>query len=158
MQKIVRIVTVIAACLAVGYLSSIVTRENIPTWYAIIKKPSFNPPDWIFAPVWTLLYIMMGYAAGRIWNRVDEDRDKVKSAFIYFLVQLLLNALWSFLFFGLQNPMLAFFEILLLWAMIYETYCQFRKIDTVAAYLLLPYLAWVSFATLLTGSIWYLNP
>jgi len=157
MQKILRIATVIMTCLAVGYFSSLVTRENIPTWYALINKPSFNPPDWVFAPVWTLLYILMGYAAGRIWNLIDTDEANVKRAFIFFLVQLALNALWSFLFFGLQNPMLAFFEILLLWAMIFETYSQFKRIDKVAGYLLLPYLAWVSFAALLTGSIWYLN-
>jgi len=157
MQKILRIATVIMTCLAVGYFSSLVTRENIPTWYALINKPSFNPPDWVFAPVWTLLYILMGYAAGRIWNLIDTNEANVKRAFIFFLVQLALNALWSFLFFGLQNPMLAFFEILLLWAMIFETYSQFKRIDKVAGYLLLPYLAWVSFAALLTGSIWYLN-
>jgi len=157
MQKTLRIATVIMTCLAVGYFSSLVTRENIPTWYALINKPSFNPPDWVFAPVWTLLYILMGYAAGRIWNLIDTNEANVKRAFIFFLVQLALNALWSFLFFGLQNPMLAFFEILLLWAMIFETYSQFKRIDKVAGYLLLPYLAWVSFAALLTGSIWYLN-
>jgi tryptophan-rich sensory protein len=157
MQKTLRIATVIMTCLAVGYFSSLVTRENIPTWYATITKPSFNPPNWVFAPVWTLLYIMMGYAAGRIWNKIDTDEANVKKAFIFFLVQLALNTLWSFLFFGLHNPMLAFFEILLLWAMIYETYSQFKNIDKIAGYLLLPYLAWVSFATVLTGSIWYLN-
>jgi tryptophan-rich sensory protein len=157
MQKILRIITVIVACLAVGYLSSLVTRDNIPTWYATINKPSFNPPNWVFAPVWTLLYIMMGYAAGRIWNNLETNRDNVKRAFIFFLVQLILNALWSFLFFGLKNPMLSFFEILLLWAMIYETYCQFKKVDKIASYFLIPYLAWVSYATLLNGSIWYLN-
>ncbi|WP_162126510.1 TspO/MBR family protein [Flavobacterium phycosphaerae] len=157
MQKILRIATVIMTCLAVGYFSSLVTRENIPTWYAMINKPSFNPPNWVFAPVWTLLYILMGYAAGRIWNKIDTDEANVKKAFIFFLVQLGLNTLWSFLFFGLHNPMLAFFEILLLWAMIFETYTQFKNIDKVAGYLLVPYLAWVSFATVLNGSIWYLN-
>ncbi|TBX70618.1 tryptophan-rich sensory protein [Flavobacterium silvisoli] len=157
MQKTLRIATVIMTCLAVGYFSSIVTRDNIPTWYALLNKPVFNPPNWVFAPVWTVLYVLMGYAAGRIWNLIDRDEANVKRAFIFFLVQLALNALWSFLFFGLQNPMLAFFEILLLWTMIFETYSQFKRIDKVASYLLLPYLAWVSYATVLTGSIWYLN-
>ncbi|HOD09164.1 MAG TPA: tryptophan-rich sensory protein [Flavobacterium sp.] len=157
MQKILRIATVIMTCLAVGYFSSIVTRENIPTWYALINKPSFNPPNWVFAPVWTALYILMGYAAGRVWNKLEVDEINVKKAFLFFLIQLALNALWSFLFFGLQNPFLASIEIILLWLMIYETYKQFKNIDKIAAYLLLPYLAWVSFAAVLTFSIWYLN-
>ncbi|MFY7956492.1 MAG: TspO/MBR family protein [Flavobacterium macrobrachii] len=157
MQKILRIATVILTCLAVGYISSIVTRENIPTWYADLNKPFFNPPNWIFAPVWTLLYVMMGFAAGRVWNKIDTDEKNVKKAFLFFIIQLALNALWSYLFFGLRNPMLASFEIILLWLMIYETYLQFKKIDKISGYLLLPYLAWVSFATVLTFSIWYLN-
>ena len=157
MQKILRIATVILTCLAVGYISSIVTRENIPTWYADLNKPFFNPPNWIFAPVWTLLYVMMGFAAGRVWNKIDTDEKNVKKAFLFFIIQLALNALWSYLFFGLRNPMLASFEIILLLLMIYETYLQFKKIDKISGYLLLPYLAWVSFATVLTFSIWYLN-
>lgn len=157
MQKILRIATVIMTCLAVGYISSIVTRENIPTWYALINKPFFTPPNWVFAPVWTLLYIMMGFAAGSVWNKIDTDEANVKKAFLFFLIQLALNALWSFLFFGLQNPFLASIEIILLWLMIFETYKQFKNIDKLAANLLLPYLVWVSYATLLTISIWYLN-
>jgi len=144
-------------CLAVGYISSIVTRENIPTWYALINKPFFTPPNWVFAPVWTLLYIMMGFAAGSVWNKIDTDEANVKKAFLFFLIQLALNALWSFLFFGLQNPFLASIEIILLWLMIFETYKQFKSIDKLAANLLLPYLVWVSYATLLTISVWYLN-
>mgnify|MGYP003693079825 CR=1 FL=1 len=157
MQKILRIATVIMTCLAVGYISSIVTRENIPTWYALINKPFFTPPNWVFAPVWTLLYIMMGFAAGSVWNKIDTDETNVKKAFLFFLIQLALNALWSFLFFGLQNPFLASIEIILLWLMIFETYKQFKNIDKLAANLLLPYLVWVSYATLLTISVWYLN-
>ncbi len=157
MQKILRIATVIMTCLAVGYISSIVTRENIPTWYALINKPFFTPPNWVFAPVWTLLYIMMGFAAGSVWNKIDTDEANVKKAFLFFLIQLALNALWSFLFFGLQNPFLASIEIILLWLMIFETYKQFKNIDKLSANLLLPYLVWVSYATLLTISVWYLN-
>lgn len=157
MQKILRIATVIMTCLAVGYISSIVTRENIPTWYALINKPFFTPPNWVFAPVWTLLYMMMGFAAGSVWNKIDTEEANVKKAFLFFLIQLALNALWSFLFFGLQNPFLASIEIILLWLMIFETYKQFKNIDKLAANLLLPYLVWVSYATLLTISVWYLN-
>jgi tryptophan-rich sensory protein len=120
-------------------------------------KPVFNPPNWIFAPVWTVLYILMGVAGGMIWNRIDTDEAAVKKAFQFFIIQLGLNALWSYLFFGLHNPMLAFIEVILLWLMILETYNQFKKIDKTAALLLLPYLGWVSFATVLTGSIWWLN-
>jgi tryptophan-rich sensory protein len=99
----------------------------------------------------------MGFAAGRVWNKIDSDEKNVKKAFLFFIIQLALNALWSYLFFGLRNPMLASFEIILLWLMIYETYLQFKKLDKISGYLLLPYLAWVSFATVLTFSIWYLN-
>ena len=157
MQKTLRIATVIITCLAVGYMGSIVTKDNIPTWFAGLEKPFFNPPSWLFAPVWTVLYIMMGYAAGRIWNKIDTHESIVKKAFLFFLIQLALNSLWSYLFFGLHNPMLASIEIVILWLMIYETYVQFKKIDKVAAYLLIPYLAWVTFAAILTFSIWYLN-
>ena len=144
-------------CLTIGYLSGMVTRESITTWYPTLIKPVFNPPNWIFAPVWTVLYILMGVAGGMIWNRIDTDEAAVKKAFQFFIIQLGLNALWSYLFFGLHNPMLAFIEVILLWLMILETYNQFKKIDKTAALLLLPYLGWVSFATVLTGSIWWLN-
>ena len=157
MQKILRIATVIMTCLAVGYISSIVTRENIPTWYALINKPFFTPPNWVFAPVWTLLYIIIGFAAGRVWNKIDTDETNEKKAFLFFLIQLALNALWSYLFFGLRNPMLASFEIIILWLMIFETYTQFKKIDKISGYLLLPYLAWVSFAGILNAAIFWLN-
>ena len=157
MQKILRIATVIMTCLAVGYISSIVTRENIPTWYADLNKPFFNPPNWIFAPVWTSLYIMMGIAAGLVWNQIALKREVVTKALQFFTIQLVLNALWSYLFFGLHNPMLATIEVVLLWLMIFETYSQFAKINKTASYLMLPYLAWVSFASVLTASIWWLN-
>jgi tryptophan-rich sensory protein len=137
--------------------SGMVTRDSITTWYPTLVKPVFNPPNWIFAPVWTLLYIMMGVAGGMVWNRIDTDEEKVKKAFKIFIAQLALNALWSYLFFGLHNPLLALIEIILLWLLIFECYNQFKKIDKVAGMLLLPYLAWVSFATVLNGSIWWLN-
>jgi tryptophan-rich sensory protein len=156
MQKILRIVTVVLICVVIGYLSGMVTRESITTWYPTLVKPVFNPPNWIFAPVWSLLYIMMGVAGGMIWNRYYENL-LVKKALGFFAIQLGLNALWSYLFFGLHNPLLALIEIVILWLMIFETYNQFKKIDKVAGFLLIPYLAWVSFATVLNGSIWWLN-
>lgn len=157
MQKILRIALVVTTCLVIGYLSSLVTKESIISWYPTINKPVFNPPNWIFAPVWTILYVMMGVAGGMIWNKLETDQENVKKAFTFFIIQLGLNALWSYLFFGLHNPFLALIEIILLWLMIFETYNQFKKIDKIAGYLLIPYLAWVSFATILNASIWWLN-
>ena len=157
MNKITRILAVVVTCLAVGYFSGIVTRSAVTTWFPTLMKPSFNPPNWIFAPVWSILYVMMGVAAGLVWDRIEAEREVVKKALIFFAIQLALNALWSYLFFGLQNPMLAGLEIILLWLMIFETYIQFAKINKISGYLLLPYLAWVSFAAVLNGSIWWLN-
>ncbi len=157
MNKITRIILVVVVCLAIGYMSGTVTRSAITTWYPTLIKPSFNPPNWIFAPVWSLLYVMMGVAAGLVWNSIESNKEVVKKALLFFIIQLALNALWSYLFFGLHNPMLAGLEIIILWLMIYETYIQFGKISRLAGYLLIPYLLWVSFATVLNGSIWWLN-
>ncbi len=157
MQKIARIVLVVTSCLVIGYLSGTVTRESITTWYPTLLKPIFNPPNWIFAPVWTLLYAMMGVAGGIIWNHLETNKEQVKKAFTFFIIQLALNALWSYLFFGLHNPLLALLEIIILWLMIFETYVQFKSINKLAGWLLIPYLAWVSFATVLNASIWWLN-
>lgn len=157
MNKITKILTVVVTCLAIGYFSGIVTRSAIITWYPTLVKPSFNPPNWIFAPVWSMLYIMMGIAAGLVWDRMESNTEVVKKALVFFAVQLALNALWSYLFFGLMNPMLALLEIVILWLMIYETYVQFGKINKIAGYLFIPYLLWVSFAMVLNASIWWLN-
>ena len=157
MKTYSRILLCVAICLAVGYLSSITTQSSIKTWYPTIEKPIFNPPNWVFAPVWTMLFILMGIAAGLVWNKLESNKELVKKGLLFFTIQLLLNALWSYLFFGLNNVLLALIEIILLWLMIFETYNQFKKIDKIAAYLLLPYLAWVSFATILNASIWWLN-
>lgn len=157
MNKITKILVVVVTCLVIGYFSGMVTRSSITTWYPTLVKPSFNPPNWVFAPVWSMLYIMMGVAAGLVWNRIDFEKEAVKKALIFFAIQLALNALWSYLFFGLKNPMLAGIEIILLWLMIFETYSKFVKINKIAGYLLIPYLAWVSFATVLNESIWWLN-
>jgi tryptophan-rich sensory protein len=157
MNKVSRITVVVFICLIVGYVSGMVTRSSITTWYPTLIKPSFNPPNWIFAPVWTSLYIMMGIAAGLVWNQITSNKEAVTKALQFFTVQLVLNAMWSYLFFGLHNLMLASIEVVLLWLLIFETYTQFTKINKIAGYLLLPYLAWVSFASVLTFSIWWLN-
>lgn len=157
MNKITRILTCVATCLVIGYFSGMVTRSAITSWYPTLIKPSFNPPNWIFAPVWTMLYSMMGVAAGLVWDRIDFEKEIVKKALIFFAIQLALNALWSYLFFGLRNPMLAGIEIVILWLMIFETYVKFSKINKIGGYLFIPYLLWVSFALVLNTSIWWLN-
>ncbi|QSB26999.1 TspO/MBR family protein [Flavobacterium sp. CLA17] len=157
MNKIAKIAIALVVCLMVGYSASMVTRPSVETWYPTIIKPVFNPPNWIFMPVWTLLYVFMAVAAGLVWDKIKEQNTEVKKALGFFVVQLILNALWSYLFFGLKNPMLALIEIAILWLMIYETYLKFLKINKTAGYLLIPYMAWVSFAAILNASIWWLN-
>ena len=157
MKKYLRISYCIIICLTVGFFSGKITQSSITTWYPTLVKPSFNPPNWIFAPVWSMLYIMMGIAAGLVWNRIETNKEAVKKALVFFAIQLALNALWSILFFALHNPLLALLEIILMWLLIYETYIQFKKIDKIAGFLFIPYLAWVSFATVLNASIWWLN-
>ncbi|WP_298222094.1 TspO/MBR family protein [Flavobacterium sp.] len=157
MNKYLKISIVVVTCIAVGFLSGQATQSSVTTWFPTLVKPVFNPPAWVFAPVWSTLYIMMGIAAGLVWSRIDFEREVVRKALIFFAIQLALNALWSILFFGLRNPFLAMIEIVLLWLMIYETYIKFVKIDKIAGYLFIPYLFWVSFASVLNASIWWLN-
>ncbi|WP_264526104.1 TspO/MBR family protein [Flavobacterium sp. N502536] len=157
MNKIVKIAIALVICLMVGYSASVVTRPSVETWYPTLIKPVFNPPNWIFMPVWTLLYILMAVAAGLVWDKIKEQKETVKIALGFFLIQLTLNAIWSYLFFELKNPMLALIEIVLLWLMIYETYLKFIKINKIAGYLLIPYMVWVAFAGVLNASIWWLN-
>ena len=157
MNKYLKITYCVAISLAVGYLSSNVTQSSIKTWYPTIEKPIFNPPNWVFAPVWTMLFILMGIAAGMVWNKLEPNKELVKKGLLFFTVQLLLNALWSYLFFGLNNILLALIEIILLWLIIYETYYIFKQVDKKAGYLLIPYLGWVGFASVLTGTIYWLN-
>ena len=128
------------------------TASSVSTWYVELVKPSFNPPSWIFGPVWTLLYLLMGISLYLVWIKKSD-----KNAFILFGTQLVLNALWSILFFGLNAPLYAFIEIILLWGFIFATIFYFYKIDKVSAYLLLPYILWVSFAAILNLAIFILN-
>ena len=157
MNKYFKILICVASCLAIGFLSGQVTKDAIITWYPTIAKPSFNPPNWIFAPVWSMLFVFMGVASGLVWAKIDYNKDIVKKALLFFVIQLALNVLWSYLFFGLHNPLLALVEIIVLWLMIYETYNQFIKIDKIAGYLFIPYLAWVGFALILNANIYWLN-
>jgi translocator protein len=157
MTKILRIATTVTVCLAIGYFSGMVTRDSITTWFPTLVKPIFNPPNSIFAPVWTLLYIFMGIAAGLVWNQLETNHSKVVDAMKFFVLQLALNAAWSLIFFGLHNTFLALIEIILLLLVIYETYKKFKDINRISGLLFLPYIAWVSFATILNASIWWLN-
>jgi len=157
MNKYTKISILVVTCLAIGYLSSIVTKSSVDTWYPTIIKPSFNPPNWVFPIAWTTLFVFMGIAGGLVWDKIKIKPDEVKKALVFFAIQLALNALWSLLFFGLRNPMLAMIEIILLWLMIYETFVKFNKIDKISGYLFVPYLLWVSFAAVLNVSIWWLN-
>ncbi|RZJ63672.1 MAG: tryptophan-rich sensory protein [Flavobacterium sp.] len=157
MSRYTKILIMVVTCVGVGYLSGVVTRDSVDTWFTTLEKPVFNPPNWLFAPVWTTLYVMMGVAAGLVWDKIDVQREAVRKALLFFAIQLALNALWSILFFGLQNPLLALIEIVVLWLMIYETFVQFNKINKFAGYLFIPYILWVTFATVLNASIWWLN-
>ena len=157
MKKYLRISYCVIICLTVGFFSGKITQSSITTWYPTLIKPMYNPPNWVFAPVWTLLYILMGIAAGLIWDEIENKQKEVKIALQYFVFQLGLNALWSYLFFSLHNLLLASIEIILLLLVIIECYKLFKPINATAAKLFIPYIVWVSFATLLTLSVFYLN-
>lgn len=136
-------------------IGSFFTFNAIPTWYAGLQKPALSPPNWVFGPVWSALYLMMGISFYIIWTKkTKQNKDQV--IFLYF-TQLVLNTLWSIIFFGMKQPFLAFMEIIILWILILLTIVSFSKIAKSAAYLLLPYLLWVSFATYLNFAIWKLN-
>ena len=124
-------------------------------WFAALKKPSWNPPGWVFGPVWTALYAMMAAAAWLVWQRGGWKEQR--KPLLIFLAQLALNAVWTPLFFGLHQPGVAFAEIVLLWLAIVATLVAFRPVNRTAAWLLVPYLAWVSFAAVLNGTLWSLN-
>lgn len=144
-------------CQITGVVGSIFTRPSIPTWYSSLQKPDFTPPDWLFAPVWITLYTLMGISAYLVWNKGFENKN-IKISLFIFAVQLLLNALWSFLFFGLHSPLYAFIEIIILWIAIAIVILYFLKISLPSGFLLLPYLLWVSFAVVLNFYIMKLNP
>lgn len=131
------------------------TGSSVNTWYPTLHKPTWNPPGWIFGPVWSALYVLMAVAAWRVSRHTEEPGRR--AALAWYFGQLALNALWSCLFFGLRNPGLAFAEVLVLWLAIVITGVRFARIDRPAAVLWLPYLAWVSFASVLNGTVWWLN-
>jgi tryptophan-rich sensory protein len=154
--KIFKLIYALALCQAVGWLGSNFTVKSLDTWYAALNKPVFNPPNWIFAPVWIGLYLLMGISLYLVLSKEPRD-SAVKSALWVFGVQLVLNAVWTPLFFGARLLLVAFIEILVLWIFIVLTIVKFKPISRIAAYLLIPYLLWVSFASVLNGALWLLN-
>lgn len=150
------LLVMIVGCQLAGGIGTLFTSPAIPTWYATLEKPLLNPPSWVFGPVWTMLYIFMGIALFVVWR--SPSRQSKRWAYVFFGVQLVLNTLWSIVFFGWQNPQLAFFELVALWLAILATIITFYRISHTAAWLLVPYLVWVSFAGYLNFSIWQLNP
>lgn len=143
-------------CQLIGIIGSTFTRSSVPTWYAGLNKPDFNPPNWIFAPVWFTLYFMMGTSSYLIWIKGIENKS-VKISLIIFLFQLILNALWTYFFFGLHSPFYAFIDIIALWIVILLVSLNFYRHSKTAGLLLIPYILWVSFAGVLNYYILVLN-
>ncbi|MEI6633405.1 MAG: TspO/MBR family protein [Chlamydiota bacterium] len=147
----------LAACQAAGLIGALFTRPAIPGWYASLAKPRFTPPPWLFAPAWIALYLMMGVSLFLVWRRGESEPGRRDALSVFFL-QLALNALWSPAFFGLRSTGAGMAVIAGLWVAIAVTLNRFRKVSSTAAWLLLPYFAWVSFAAALNYSLWTLNP
>lgn len=155
------IVIKLAACLGLTFFAPLaaslfMARESVSVWYAGLDKPFFTPPDWVFGPVWTILYFLMAVSLFLVWQK-GFNNPAVRLAMALYLVQLVLNALWTPLFFGLHMPFLALIEIIALWTAIVLTLLAFAGPSKTAAWLLVPYVGWISFAAILNGAIWWLN-
>jgi len=155
-MNIIKFTLSVGVCFLVAIVGSIVTTPAISTWYTTLNKPVFNPPNSLFAPVWTVLFLLMGISLYLVWAK-KAKAEKKKLAVELFFAQLIFNYLWSLLFFGLYSPILAFVDIILLWIAILVTIIKFYDLSKTAAYLLIPYLVWVSFAAILNYSIIILN-
>lgn len=153
-MKVPKLIASLAVTFSAAAAGSLATYPNIPTWYASLEKPVFTPPNWVFGPVWTLLYLAMAVALYLVWTKPNQDK---KRAITVFGVQLALNALWSIVFFGLHLPWLAVVVILMLLISIIIAMREFYRISRLASYLLIPYALWVSFATILTIATASLN-
>jgi tryptophan-rich sensory protein len=151
-----RLVGFMAASFTAGAIGSLATFANVRTWYPLLHKPSWNPPSWIFGPVWTVLYVLMAVAIWRAWRASASDAVRARLVIGYF-GQLALNAGWSIIFFGLKQPAWAFVDIIALWALLVALQIDIRRTDRLAGWLWLPYLLWVSFATALNLAIVWLN-
>ena len=155
-MNIFKLLFSIFICQMAGIVGSVFTAPAIANWYVNLNKPSFAPPNWLFAPVWITLYCLMGISLYLIWS-LDWQKKETRKAIYIFTVQLILNSVWSFLFFGLQSPFYGFIEIIFLWLAILATIIVFYPLSRRAAFLLLPYILWVSIAALLNFSVWQLN-
>lgn len=154
MKRILQLVAALAISFSAAAIGSLASVETIPTWYAELEKPPLNPPNFLFGPVWTVLYALIGVSLYLYWTAKGESKW---SGYVAFGVQMVLNALWSVVFFGLQMPLLGVWVIALLDIMVIVTIILFYERSKLAAYLLVPYLLWISFATYLSVSIWLLN-
>ena len=155
-KKLLRIFITIGICMFSGVIGSVATQTSVNTWYLSIVKPSFNPPNWLFGPVWTILFVLMGVSAGIVWNH-GVYHKWVKTALYHFGFQLLLNITWSLVFFGLQEIFWGLLVVLSLFVLLLFTYKWFKVVNVISAYLLIPYILWVAFASVLNFSIWQLN-
>jgi len=154
-SKILTLIIFIIIAQSAGVIGSFFTAPNIETWYVFLERPFFAPPNWLFAPAWITLYTLMGIASFLVWRKRQFPR--ARSAIFFYLGQLLFNALWSIVFFGMQNPFLGFLVIIILWLLIIVTTLKFWKTERAAGLLFIPYIVWVSFAAALNFSIWQLN-
>lgn len=152
MKNIWKLIISMALPFLASAIGGLFTASSVSSWYITLIKPPFNPPSWVFGPVWTLLYLLMGVSLYLVWIKKYD-----KNAFTFFGIQLVLNALWSVLFFGFRSPLLAFVEIIFLWIAILITLFYFYRINKISAYLLIPYILWVSFAAILNLAILVLN-
>jgi len=155
-SSVLKLLATLAVALAAGGIGALATTRATPTWYQTLKKPSFDPPEWLFGPAWTLLYLLMAVAAWLVWKQ-GIGAAGVKLALAVFLAQLVLNTLWSILFFGLRSPLAGLVDIIVLWLAILATIVLFFRVSVPAGVMLLPYIAWVSFAAVLNAAILRLN-
>ena len=156
MTRLTKLIISIAFCLSIAFLGSYFTITKIPTWYATLNKPSFNPPNKIFGPVWTFLYLNMGISLYMVWSRGTKNKQ-VREAIWLFIAQITLNLFWSIFFFGLESPLLGLLDIVFLWFFVVFTIRSFYKISKNAGLILIPYLVWISFAALLNFFVYILN-
>ncbi len=156
MNKALKLILCLSLPLIVGGISGYLTAQNVTTWFPTLIKPSFNPPSYLFGPVWTTLYILMGYALYLVSETEVEETKKQKS-YLFWTAQLILNFFWSLIFFHWHNIGLALIEIVAMWLMIFITILSFAKVNKKAAWLMVPYISWVSFATILNAAFYYLN-
>lgn len=154
-QRLVGVLVAVLVTLCAGLIGNLLGADAITTWYVGLEKPSWNPPNWIFGPVWTLLYVLMGIAAYLVWEQTKDSSRR--AALVVYGVQLALNALWSIIFFTFKQPALAFGEIVIMWIAILATIVLFWRVRPLAGALLLPYIAWVTFALVLNFAVWQLN-